>query len=64
VSHQITTQTAHGPARAPDLDKGKSDDRIDDVAHNRVVFLVGMLAGIVMGIEQDFQLAPAYANPN
>jgi hypothetical protein len=25
-----------------------------------VVLLVGMLAGIVMGIEQDFQLAPAH----
>ena len=24
----------------------------------------GVFAGIVMGIEQDFQLAPAHANPN
>jgi hypothetical protein len=31
---------------------------------NRVVLLVGMFAGILMGIEQDFQLAPAHANLN
>ena len=29
-----------------------------------VVLLVGMLAGIVMGIEQDFALAPAHAHFN
>ena len=29
-----------------------------------VVMLVGMLAGIVMGIEQDFALAPAHAHFN
>jgi hypothetical protein len=29
-----------------------------------VVLLVGMLAGIVMGIEQDFALAPAHAHLN
>ena len=29
-----------------------------------VVMLVGMLAGIVMGIEQDFVLAPAHAHFN
>ncbi len=29
-----------------------------------VVLLVGMLAGIVMGIQQDFELAPAHAHFN
>jgi hypothetical protein len=29
-----------------------------------VVLLVGMLAGIVMGIQQDFMLAPAHAHLN
>jgi hypothetical protein len=29
-----------------------------------VVLLIGMLAGIVMGIEQDFALAPAHAHLN
>src|SRR4030081_1231512 len=29
-----------------------------------VVLLVGMLAGIVMGIEQNFMLAPAHAHLN
>src|SRR5467141_607086 len=29
-----------------------------------VVLLVGMLAGIVMGIQQDFALAPAHAHLN
>ena len=29
-----------------------------------VILLVGMLAGIVMGIEQDFTLAPAHAHFN
>ncbi len=29
-----------------------------------VVLLVGMLAGIVMGIQQDFMLAPAHAHFN
>ncbi|WP_256378724.1 hypothetical protein [Bradyrhizobium sp. URHD0069] len=29
-----------------------------------VVLLVGMLAGIVMGIQQNFVLAPAHAHPN
>ena len=29
-----------------------------------VVLLVGMLAGIVMGVEQDFMLAPAHAHFN
>jgi hypothetical protein len=29
-----------------------------------VVLLVGMLAGIVMGIQQDFTLAPAHAHLN
>jgi hypothetical protein len=29
-----------------------------------VVLLVGMLAGIAMGIEQNFQLAPAHAHLN
>jgi hypothetical protein len=29
-----------------------------------VVLLVGMLAGIVMGIQQDFTLAPAHAHFN
>jgi len=29
-----------------------------------VILLIGMLAGIVMGIEQDFMLAPAHAHLN
>ena len=29
-----------------------------------VILLIGMLAGIVMGIEQDFTLAPAHAHLN
>jgi hypothetical protein len=29
-----------------------------------VILLVGMLAGVVMGIEQDFLLAPAHAHLN
>ena len=29
-----------------------------------VVLLVGMLAGVAMGIEQDFALAPAHAHLN
>jgi hypothetical protein len=29
-----------------------------------VVLLIGMLAGIAMGIEQDFALAPAHAHLN